>query len=62
MISHPFVMNTPPGWRPGNLIPGRGNQRCFGCHRPWWVVRQRNYRMVPTGNAGSSMFAMCSHY
>lgn len=33
------LMNRPPGWRWGDLIPSRGHARCYGCHRPWNVTR-----------------------
>lgn len=50
------LLDRPPGWRPGDLLPGRGCGRCYGCHWPWWAVAHFSVWLDDT----TAMFALCS--
>ena len=34
------MLDDLPGWKAGDVVPGLGNGRCYGCHRPWWFVEK----------------------
>lgn len=38
MSDTPTILPRPPGLQFGDLLPGFGYGRCFGCHRPWWAA------------------------
>jgi hypothetical protein len=57
-VTFPDLLESPPGWRLADLLPGFGYSRCYRCHRPWWLRwPPREVPTAPDGHSGS--FTLC---